>query len=57
MYGNLLYIIIHQDNLSKIKILILKKREILILYYYLIESKDEIFEDEIVNHIKKEKKK
>ena len=42
-----------EENLSKIKGLNIKIKEILFLYNYLIGNKDEGFEDEVVDHIKK----
>ena len=42
-----------EENLSKIKGLNIKIKEILFFYDYLIGNKDEGFEDEVVDHIKK----
>ena len=42
-----------EEDLSKIKGLNIKIKEILFFYNYLIGNKDEGFEDEVVNHIKK----
>ena len=42
-----------EENLEEIKLLNIKIKEILWFYYYLIDYKDEGFEDEIKEHIKK----
>jgi hypothetical protein len=42
-----------EEDLSKLKDLNIKIKEILYFYYYLEDKKDEGFEDEIVNYIKK----
>ena len=49
LYNNELF----EENLGKIKSLNIKIKEILWLYYYLIDNKDEGFEVEVKEHLKK----
>ena len=46
-----------KENLSKIKDLNIKIKEILYFYYYLVDNKDEGFSVEVEKYIKKKKKK
>jgi len=46
-----------ESCLLKLKELNIKIKEILFFYYYLIDTKDEGFEDEVVNYIQKKKKR
>ena len=46
-----------EENLEKIKSLNIKIKEILWFYYYLIDNKDEGFENEVKEHLKKIKDK